>query len=100
MRCTRSLDSRPTAPDERPMSSLVFDSHAFVKRLTSVGMPEEQSRLIDGRLATKVDIEQLRAATKSDIAQLQAATKADIEQLREDTKKDLAVLEASLKAIL
>ena len=49
------------------MSSIVFDTHAFVKRLTSVGMPEEQAealaeeqaKLIDERLATKADLERL-----------------------------------------
>ena len=58
------------------MSSIVFDTHAFVKRLTSVGMPEEQAealadeqaKLVDERLATKADIEQLRADTKTDLA--------------------------------
>ena len=48
------------------MASIVFDTHAFVKRLT-VGMPEEQAealadeqaRLIDERLATKDDLERL-----------------------------------------
>ncbi len=49
------------------MASIVFDTHAFVKRLTGVGMPEEQAealadeqaRLIDERLATKDDLERL-----------------------------------------
>ena len=49
------------------MASIVFDTHAFVKRLTGVGMPEEQAealadeqaQLIDERLATKADLERL-----------------------------------------
>ena len=49
------------------MASIVFDTHAFVKRLTAVGMPEEQAealadeqaKLIDERLATKDDLERL-----------------------------------------
>ena len=49
------------------MASIVFDTHAFVKRLTAVGMPEEQAealadeqaKLIDERLATKADLERL-----------------------------------------
>ena len=49
------------------MASIVFDTHAFVKRLTGVGMPEEQAealadeqaKLIDERLATKDDLERL-----------------------------------------
>lgn len=49
------------------MASIVFDTHAFVKRLTAAGMPEvqaealadEQAKLIDERLATKADLERL-----------------------------------------
>lgn len=46
------------------MSAIAFDTHAFVKRMTAVGMPleqaealaEEQAKLIDERLATKQDL--------------------------------------------
>jgi len=46
------------------MSSLVFDTHNFVKKLTKTGMPEaqaeilasEHANLIANRLATKQDI--------------------------------------------
>jgi hypothetical protein len=49
------------------MASVIFDTHAFVKRLTAAGMPveqaeilaEEQARLIDERLATKADLKVL-----------------------------------------
>jgi hypothetical protein len=90
----------------------VFDTHAFVKRLTAAGMPEaqaevladEQVRLIDDRLATKEDIAKLQAATKEDIAKLQAATTMDIARLHEDiarlqaaTKEDIARLQAETK---
>ena len=49
------------------MSAITFDTHKFIKRLTEAGMPliqaeilaEEQTRLIDERLATKDDLEKL-----------------------------------------
>jgi hypothetical protein len=49
------------------MASAIFDTHAFVKRLTGAGMPEpqaeilaqEQARLIGEHLATKADLERL-----------------------------------------
>lgn len=49
------------------MSTLVFDTHAFVKELTQAGMPEEQAEvlarsqamLIDEKLATKQDLKEL-----------------------------------------
>ena len=49
------------------MSAVVFDTHAFVKRLTQVGMHEEQAEvlahsqatLINEKLATKRDLKDL-----------------------------------------
>ncbi|ACV34647.1 conserved hypothetical protein [Candidatus Accumulibacter phosphatis] len=52
-----------------PMSTLTFDTHKVVKRLMEAGMPEaqaeilaeEQARLIDERIATKLDIAEVKA---------------------------------------
>ena len=52
------------------MEIAAFDTHDFVKRLTGAGMPEaqaeilaeEQSRLMQRRLATKQDLEALDTA--------------------------------------
>ncbi|MDP4027600.1 MAG: hypothetical protein Q8P42_01325 [Gallionella sp.] len=49
------------------MSALTFDTHKFIKRLTEAGMPlgqaevlaEEQTNLIDERLATKDDLKMM-----------------------------------------
>lgn len=49
------------------MGTVTFDTHAFVKELTSAGMPEEQAEvlarsqaaLIDEKLATKQDLKEL-----------------------------------------
>lgn len=49
------------------MSTLVFDTYAFVKELTQAGMPEEQAEvlarsqamLINEKLATKQDLKEL-----------------------------------------
>lgn len=51
------------------MGTLTFDTHKFVKRLMEAGMPEaqaeilaeEQARLIDERIATKLDIAEVKA---------------------------------------
>jgi hypothetical protein len=51
------------------MASVIFDSHAFIKKLTAAGMPmeqaeilaEEHARLLGEQLATKQDIALLRA---------------------------------------
>jgi hypothetical protein len=50
------------------MGSIVFDTLAFVKRMTAAGMPREQAealaaehaQIIDERLATKTDLEMLK----------------------------------------
>ena len=68
------------------MTSMVFDTHAFVKRLTAVGMPEEQAevladeqaKLIDERLATKADLKRLEQAIKADSRELEARLTANI----------------------
>ncbi len=82
------------------MESIAFDTHSFVKRLTKAGMPEpqaevlaeEQSRLLEYKLASKKDIEdvnrnieELRLASKRDIEEV----KRDIEELRTEIKRDI-----------
>jgi len=60
------------------MSTIVFDSHAFIKKLIAVGFTEqqaevlmqEQANLIEDGLATKQDIRELKRELKQDIAEL------------------------------
>jgi hypothetical protein len=59
--------------------NVTFDTHAFVKRLMSVGfseeqaevLAEEQSHLIQERLATKQDVESLRLEIQRDLRELE-----------------------------
>ena len=61
------------------MSTVAFDTHAFVKELTRAGMPEEQAEvlarsqaaLIDDKLATKQDLKEMELATKQDLKELE-----------------------------
>ena len=48
-------------------------------------------------VATKYDLDQLRAATKQDLDQLRAATKHDLDQLRAETKHDLDQVHSELQ---
>ena len=74
------------------MNYTVFDTHAFVKRLTAAGMPEaqaevladEQVRLIDDRLATKEDIAKLQAATKTDLREMELKIEAKLESFKSE----------------
>ena len=50
------------------MSSIAFDTHAFVKDLTRAGMPEEQAELLARSQATLIDE---KLATKQDLKELE-----------------------------
>ena len=60
------------------MSTIVFDTHAFVKELTRVGMPEEQAEVLARSQATLID-EQL--ATKRDLQELEARLRRDMKEM-------------------
>lgn len=61
------------------MSTIAFDTHAFVKELTRVGMPEEQAEvlaqsqatLIDEKLATKQDLKELEMNLRREMKELE-----------------------------
>lgn len=88
------------------MSVFLFDTHAFVKRLTAAGMPEaqaevladQQAKLIDERLATKADIAGL--ATGRGLDDLRSDTKKGLDDLRNETKKGLDDLRSDTKIML
>ncbi len=79
----------------------VFDTHAFVKRLITVGFTEEQAevfadeqgKLIEQRLATKQDI----LALNRDMKDGENNLKRDMKELEASLKRDMKGLEASLK---
>ena len=50
------------------MSSIAFDTHAFVKDSTRAGMPEEQAELLARSQATLIDE---KLATKQDLKELE-----------------------------
>ena len=62
----------------------VFNTHAFVKRLTAAGMPEAQAEALADELTPLIDD---RLATKDDLANL--ATKADLRAEIADAKPEI-----------
>ena len=89
-----------------------FDTHAFVKRLTGAGMPEDQAEVLAKgqsdlyeRLVTKEyfeftlkhELEKLRTELKHDIETLRAELKHDIETVRAELKLDIEKLRADLE---
>lgn len=82
------------------MTAITFDTHAFVKRLKTVGFTEEQAevfaeeqaRLIEDKLATKNDLVELENALRRDIKALDARvreTELKLEAKIADTKAEL-----------
>lgn len=71
------------------MSTITFDTHKFVKRLTEAGMPiqqaeilaEEQASLIDERLATKDDLERMELRLTLRLGTMMAAAIAVVATL-------------------
>jgi hypothetical protein len=72
-------------------TALAFDTHAYVKKLRDVGVPEKQAEvqveaiaaLIGERMATKHDLE----LVKRDIKELEVELKRDINELKRDIRE-------------
>ena len=73
-----------------------FDAIAYMKHMEAVGftrpqaeaLAEEQTKLIDDRLATKDDLEALRVATKADLEALRLSLEAKIDTKLAETKTE------------
>ena len=93
--------------------AIAFDTHRFVKHLTASGFTEQQAEalaseqvnLLNSNLATKADIESvkadidsLRQEIKAEIDSLRQETKAGIDSLRQETKASIASLRQETKA--
>lgn len=69
--------------------AIVFDTHRFVRNLTASGFTErqaealanEQVQLLNGNLATKTDLEAVKAHLEVKIANVQAALEVKIANL-------------------
>jgi hypothetical protein len=68
------------------MPGAIFDTHAFVKRLTAAGMPEQQAEILAGESVRLVGDP---VATKQDVGLL----RTDLELLR----TDIAAIEQRIK---
>ena len=87
------------------MTTLIFDTHAFVKELTQAGMSEEQAEvlaqsqaaLIAEKLATKQDLKELEVGLKRDIKELEVGLKRDMKEMEANLKRDMKEMETRLK---
>ncbi|MFZ1326660.1 MAG: hypothetical protein WAT67_11705 [Candidatus Contendobacter sp.] len=94
------------------MTTITFDTLAYVKTLREAGVEERQAEaqatalttvlqatvatLDSGNTATKGDVEQVRTELKKDLEVVRAELKKDIELLRAEVKRDLAETKADL----
>lgn len=76
------------------MANIAFDTHKFVKDLTNTGMATNQAEVLADHYATLLND---RLATKDDIEQLRTEVKKDIELLRKDMM--VAILGAQIVSI-
>ena len=92
-----------------------FDTHRFVKNLTAAGFTErqaetlakEQIRLIEGNLATRVDVATVKSDLEIQIQQVKSDLEVQIQQVESDleiqiqqVKSDLEVQIQSVKSDL
>jgi hypothetical protein len=75
------------------MASAIFDTHAFVKRLTAAGMPVEQAEILADEHACMLG-EQL--ATKQDLMPL----RSDLDRLKDQLTIRLGGMLAAAVAII
>ena len=86
------------------MSTLSFDTHTFVKRLTQAGMPEaqaevladSQTQLIDEKLATKHDLKELETRMTHQVKELETRLTHQMKELETQLTHQMKELEARL----
>ncbi|MEE8554434.1 MAG: hypothetical protein V3T00_01145 [bacterium] len=87
------------------MSTVPFDTHAYVKKLQAVGFTEAQAEvqaeaiagLVNEQLATKRDLKELETTLKRDLAELETALKRDLKELETTLRGGMKEQETSLK---
>ena len=78
------------------MTTIVFDTHAFVKELAEAGMPEKQAEVLARSQATLIN-ETL--ATKQDLKELEARLRRDMQELELRLKHDLTIRLGSMMVV-
>ncbi len=78
------------------MTTIVFDTHAFVKELAEAGMPEKQAEVLARSQATLIN-ETL--ATKQDLKELEDRLRRDMKELELRLKHDLTIRLGSMMVV-
>ena len=78
------------------MSTIAFDTHAFVKELIQAGMPEAQAEVLARSQATLIDE---KLATKQDLRDLEERLRRDMKELELRLKHDLTLRLGSMMVV-
>jgi len=78
-------------------TSLTFDTLAYVKKLKSAGVPEEQAEV---QAETFAEIFEERIATKQDLKELELALKHDLANIKSEIIKWVAGMLVAQAAIV
>ena len=89
------------------MTTMIFDTHAFVKELMQAGMSEEQAEvlaqsqaaLIAEKLATKQDLKEMEVGLKRDIKEMEVGLKRDMKEMELRLKHDMTVRLGSMVVV-
>ncbi len=76
------------------MNAITFDTHAFIKGLTSVGFSEAQAEVVTSLVRRTREVDLADLATRADVAVLKAeldqkASKADLADVKADILKGM-----------
>jgi len=82
------------------LNALTFDTHAFIKRLMSSGMPEAQAETVSDLVKESQDSTIATLATKADLCQEIVALKADIGAETAPLKAELLLLKWMVGTVL
>ncbi len=85
------------------MSVTAFDTHAYVKKLRDVGVPEQQAEvqvealaaILEGRVATKQHL----AEIQRDIKELEVKLERELKALEVELKRDIAEIRRDIKEL-
>lgn len=77
--------------------AILFDTHAYVKKLKAVGFTEEQA---EAQASTLADIVEDKLATKSDLKELENILRREMAELKTDLVKWVAGMLVAQAAVI
>ncbi|MEO5372662.1 MAG: CCDC90 family protein [Alphaproteobacteria bacterium] len=69
------------------MTTITFDTHAFIKRLTSAGMPEAQAEAVTAMVGEARDGDLAALVTRADLSTFKAELKAELAETKAELMK-------------